>query len=199
MYQIAECKVDDPVFVSDEPDQFFCRCLGGPAWLGYRRFDPHLAGLMSDRSEDKVSTPKYLKENERIARETYRSVGDIQPIGKYVVMRRYDDMPEGQAAKCIVCFGTSEQIRDLCALGHFGSRDVFNAISIPWGPACATLITFPAGMGRKCSATPNMRWPNRSLCQRMAARKLHGYGNSFRSSQEDGQRCSQIIPGKMME
>jgi len=146
MYQIAQCKVNDPVFVSDEPDQFFCRCIGGPAWFGYRRFDPQLAGLMSDGSEDKVSTAKHLKKNEKIAWETYRSEGDIEPIGKYVVMRRYDDMPEDQAVKCIICFGTSEQIRDLCALGHFGSRDAFGAISIPWGPACATLVTYPAGM-----------------------------------------------------
>jgi hypothetical protein len=35
---------------------------------------------------------------------------------------------------------------DLCALAHFSSHDVFNLISIPWGPACATLVTYPAGM-----------------------------------------------------
>ncbi len=38
-------------------------------------------------------------------------------------------------------------IKDIgSALSHFQTADVINAISVPWGPACATLVTYPAGM-----------------------------------------------------
>ncbi len=94
---------------------------------------------------------KHLKENENIACETYKAVGEIKTLGRYVVMRRCDDFQEDPGVKCIVCFASGEQIRDLCALAHFGSHNVFNLISVPWGPACATLVTYPAGMAENAS------------------------------------------------
>lgn len=146
IFQIAEGKVKVPVYAGDEPGQIFCRCMGGPAWFGYKGFDPRLPGLMSTGSEATKQAGKHLKENENIACETYRAVGEIRPLGRYVVMRRCDDLQEDPGVKCIICFAGSEQIRDLCALAHFSSHDVFNFISVPWGPACATLVTYPAGM-----------------------------------------------------
>ena len=94
-----------------------------------------------------------MKENENIACETYRAVGEIKPLGRYVVMRRCDDLQEDPGVKCIICFAGGEQIRDLCALAHFSSNDVFNLISVPWGPACATLVTYPAGMAGNASSS----------------------------------------------
>jgi len=147
MYRIAIGQVKDPVFVGNEPGQPFCRCIGGPAWFGYGSFDPRLPGLMSTGSKDTTNyAPKYLKKNESVASMTYKAVGRIEPLGKYTVMRSCEDMHEDPGVKCIICFASREQIRDLCALAHFRSCDVFNLISVPWGPSCATLVTYPAGM-----------------------------------------------------
>jgi len=158
IYRIAKGEVENPVYVGNEPGEVFCRCMGGPAWFGYERFDPRLPGLMSTglMSAGPTATKqpgKHLKENEYVACETYRTAGEIRPLGRYVVMRPCDDMQEDPGVKCIICFTNGEQIRDLCALAHFSSHDVFNLISVPWGPACATLVTYPAGMARNASSS----------------------------------------------
>ena len=146
MYQIAERKLKGPIYAGNEPGQIFCRCMGGPAWFGYKGFDPGLPGLMSTGSKAAKQAGKHLKENENIACETYQAVGDVKPLGRYVVMSRCDDIRIDPGVKCIICFAGGEQIRNLCALAHFSSHDVFGLISVPWGPACATLVTYPAGM-----------------------------------------------------
>ncbi len=151
IFQIAEGKVKVPIYAGDEPGQIFCRCMGGPAWFGYKGFDPRLPGLMSTGSAAAKQAGKHLKEDESIACETYRAVGEIKTLGRYVVMRRCNDLQEDSGVKCIICFASGEQIRDLCALAHFGSHDVFNLVSVPWGPACATLVTYPAGMAENAS------------------------------------------------
>ena len=149
IFQIAEGRIRGPVYAGDEPGQAFCRCVGGPAWFGYRGFDPRLPGIMSTGSAADKQYGKRLKENEEIACETYRAVGEIKPLGRYVVISRCDDLQEDSGARCIICFASGRQIRDLCALAHFGSPNVFDLISFPWGPACATLVTYPAGMAEK--------------------------------------------------
>jgi len=153
MYKIAEGKVRGPIYAGDEPGQIFCRCMGGLAWFGYKGFDPRLPGLMSTGSKAAKQAGKHLKENEKIACETYQAVGEIKPLGRYVVMSRCDDIRLDRGVKCIMCFCGGEQIRDLCALAHFSSHDVFSLISVPWGPACATLVTYPAGMAANASSS----------------------------------------------
>jgi len=121
--------------------------MGGPAWFGYGPFDPRLMGLISTGSKDLEDiAPKRLKEDEYVARRTYGALGRITAIGRYTVMRRCEEMSSDPGVRCIVCFGTAGQIRDLCALAHFRSSDILGSISVPWGPSCATLVTYPAGM-----------------------------------------------------
>ena len=45
----------------------------------------------------------------------------------------------------LLCFGKAEQIRNLCSLVYFHSEKS-SGIQIPWGPSCASFITYPAGM-----------------------------------------------------
>jgi len=149
IFRIAEGRIRGPVYAGDEPSQDFCRCVGGRAWFGYRGFDPRLPGMMSTGSGSDKRDGKRLKENEEIACETYRAVGEVKPLGRYVVICRCDDLEEDSCANCVICFASGRQIRDLCALAHFGSPNVFDLISFPWGPACATLVTYPAGMAEK--------------------------------------------------
>jgi hypothetical protein len=62
------------------------------------------------------------------------------------LLSRYDSIDiENLDIKLILCFGISEQIRNLCSLAHFRPEKGFD-IQIPWGPSCASFITYPAGM-----------------------------------------------------
>jgi hypothetical protein len=153
IYQIAAGMINHPLYAGDEPGQLFCRCIGGPAWFGFGPFDPRLTGMMATGSKDMEDcAPKYLKESKTVAYISYQTVGVIAPMGRYVVMRSCHDMSEDPGVRCVACFATAAQIRDLCALAHFQRCDVFDAISIPWGPACATMVTYPAGMAENASA-----------------------------------------------
>lgn len=147
IYQMATGIISGPLYAGHEENLPFCRCMGGPAWFGYSAFDPRLMSLLASGSEDlKGLAPKHLKKSREIARDTIESIGKITPLGRYVVMRCCSDLQNGQNVRCIICFADGEQIRDLCALAHFASNDAFDAISIPWGPSCATMVTYPAGM-----------------------------------------------------
>jgi len=153
VYRLADGRAVDPIYVGHEPDQIFCRCIGGPAWFGYCSFDPGLFLLMSAGSKDESRAAKRLKVNRTVAEKTYEAVGQIKPLGRYVVIRRCLDMTEDPGVKCIIIFAGGGPIRDLCALAHFGSSDPIGAISVPWGPACATLITYPAEMAENAPSS----------------------------------------------
>jgi hypothetical protein len=49
----------------------------------------------------------------------------------------------------MLLFAHAEPARVLCALAHFGTADVFGAVLAPWGAACATFVTYPAGLAEK--------------------------------------------------
>lgn len=51
--------------------------------------------------------------------------------------------------KSILIFGDSEQIRNLSNLIYFKNENTFTRISMPFGPACASFITYPAGIAEK--------------------------------------------------
>jgi hypothetical protein len=146
MYSLAVSRDTFPLYAGLDGGRF-CRCMGGPAWFGYGPFDPGLMGLISTGSKDmKGVAPKLLKKNEKVTCDTYNALGKIRPLGRYTIMRACDGVEEDPGVQCIVCFATGEQVRDLCALAHFRSGDAFAAVSLPWGPSCATLVTYPAGM-----------------------------------------------------
>ncbi|MFB3763829.1 MAG: DUF169 domain-containing protein [Methanotrichaceae archaeon] len=150
MYKMATGIVVGPIYVGYNQDKPICRCIGGPSWFGYKDFDPILPSIISVGSDDmKGSNPKYLKESKAVADETFSAVGKIYPIDRYVVMRRCEEIEDDTVVRSIVCFATGEQIRDLCALAHFRSNDVFGNVIVPWGPTCATLVTYPAGLSEK--------------------------------------------------
>ncbi|MDD1769221.1 MAG: DUF169 domain-containing protein, partial [Methanomassiliicoccales archaeon] len=69
------------------------------------------------------------------------------PLGKFTVISGCENLPFGDpGVKAVVCFGNAEQIRNLCGLIHFRSTRPFSSTIIPWGSACATMISYPAGI-----------------------------------------------------
>jgi hypothetical protein len=79
--------------------------------------------------------------------KSFKAVGKITPPGTYLVVQACEAVPEiDPGVRSICCFGSAEQIRNMAALVHFDRDDPFSPVVVPWGPSCATYITYPAGM-----------------------------------------------------
>ncbi len=122
-------------------------CPGGQAWFGYKTFLPMLKYFLSTGSENfRNGAAEFLIATPDLAEKRLNSIGKITPLGKYIVIRKCDDLDEQDPdVKALICFGLSEQIRNLCSLAYFRPEKGFN-IQIPWGPSCASFVTYPAGM-----------------------------------------------------
>lgn len=121
-------------------------CPGGQAWLGYKSFFPMLNYFLSTGREDfRGGAAEYLIANPNLAEKRLTSIGKITPLGEYTVIQKCDSTNSNLEVSVIVCFGISEQIRNLCSLAYFQPEKGFN-IQVPWGPSCASFITHPAGI-----------------------------------------------------
>ena len=125
-------------------------CPGGQAWFGFKDFFSNLKYFLSTGSENfRNGAAEFLLATPEIAEESLDSVGKITPLGKYIVIGACENLvDEDIKPKAILCFGEAEQIRNLCSLANFRPSYSFN-IHIPWGPSCATFVTFPTGMAEK--------------------------------------------------
>ena len=126
-------------------------CPDGQSWLGFIPFHPHLKDFISIGSpEFRGGMAEYYKANPEVAEKSMEAVGKLTPLGKYTVISGCDHLPFGDpGVKAIICFGNAEQIRNLCGLIHFRSTRPFSSTVVPWGPACATMIAYPAGIAEK--------------------------------------------------
>lgn len=122
-------------------------CPGGQAWFGYKGFFPMLKYFLSTGSEDfRSGAAEFLIANPNLAEKQLKSIGKITPLGKYTVLQKCDGINDKNLkVKTFICFGVPEQIRNLCSLAHFRPENGVN-IQIPWGPSCASFVTYPAGM-----------------------------------------------------
>ncbi len=122
-------------------------CPGGQAWLGYKPFVSQLKYFISTGSEDyRGGAAEYLLANPELADKQLMSVGKITPLSKYTVIQKSDSFAGvSEDVRSFLCFGYSEQIRNLCSLAYFQPEDGFN-IKMPWGPSCASFVTYPAGL-----------------------------------------------------
>ena len=122
-------------------------CGGGIAYMGFSEFPPRVRYFVSTGSPDGKGGAEYLKRSPEHVDAMLRSAGKITPLAKHIVFRRCQDLEDSDpGVRAIICFGTAEQIRNLCALNSFGSSDIFGAAIIPSGSACASLVTYPTGM-----------------------------------------------------
>ena len=122
-------------------------CPGGQAWLGYKPFLPHLKHFISTGTKEfRGGAAEYLLASPEVAEQQLKSVGKINPLGKYTVIQKCEFLDgENVDVKAFLCFGLPEQIRNLCSLACFHGASG-SMISIPWGPSCASFITYPAGL-----------------------------------------------------
>ena len=122
-------------------------CPGGQAWFGYQEFRDNLNYFLSTGTPGfRGGQSEFLISNPRLATNRLNSTGKITPIGKYIIARRTDKISkENLDIKAFLCFGLAEQIRNLCSLAYFNSKSSYE-VQIPWGPSCASFISYPTGM-----------------------------------------------------
>jgi hypothetical protein len=125
-------------------------CPGAMTYLGFTEPLKFIKYFVSTGSEKfRGGEAEYLKASPEHVEEFLESIGEIKQLGKYLVIQRCKDIKDNVDVKSILCFGNGEQIRNLSSLIHFRTKNPFNAINMPFGPACATFVTYPAGMAEK--------------------------------------------------
>lgn len=166
-------------------------CFGAMAWFGYAPFPPKAELMFTSDAPNPNSM--CIKSNSDVCQATIADMGQFAPAGKYVVMQRLDEIGEGTDLRSVLCFGNSEQIRNLGGLIHFGERRAFAPIVAPWGSGCSTFVAFPAGIASGCPKdtaflSPFVPEGNKwfpadmlalSIPIAMARRMAEGYESSF--------------------
>ncbi|MEJ2248164.1 MAG: DUF169 domain-containing protein [Candidatus Lokiarchaeota archaeon] len=122
-------------------------CPGGQSWFGYKSINPQLKYFVSIGSKDyRNGAAEFLLANPELAEQQLNSIGKIPPIGKYTVIEKSNTLNENKAeVKSFLCFGRSEQIRNLCSLAYFQPEKGF-LVKMPWGPSCASFVTYPSSL-----------------------------------------------------
>jgi hypothetical protein len=129
-------------------------CPGGLAHFGFIEFDPGIKYFVSTGSKGfRRGAAEFLRASPELVEENQRLMGKITPLGKYVVIRPCADLvDEDPGVRSILCFGMAEQIRNMCSLVHFRSRDPFREVVVPQGASCASFVSYAAGMVEKAPA-----------------------------------------------
>jgi hypothetical protein len=146
MYRMAVKREVDTVYAGrDEPEG--C-CPGGMSHTGFTVQPEGIRYFVSTGKKDvRGGAAEYLKSSPAVVEKSFRALGKITPPGKYLVVQACETLPDRDpGVRSLCCFGSAEQIRNLAALVHFDREDPFSPVIVPWGPSCATLITYPAGM-----------------------------------------------------
>lgn len=125
-------------------------CPGAITYMGFKEPLEFIKYFVSTGNPQfRGGEAEYLKANPELVEEYQRSIGKIKTPGKYLVIEKSDDVLDKVEVKSFLCFGNGEQIRNLSSLIHFSAKNPFETIKMPFGPACATFVTYPAGMAQK--------------------------------------------------
>ena len=133
-------------------------CPGSMTYLGFAKPAKFIKYFVSTGNENfRDGAAEYLKASPEDVEKFLKSLGKIKQIENNLIIQKCedirDDVDRGTEnninIKSILIFGDSEQIRNLSNLIYFKNENTFNGISMPFGPACASFITYPTGMAEK--------------------------------------------------
>jgi len=116
-------------------------CPGALCWLGLTAFPEDICNDLSTGGDD----PLYLKESPACAAWTLKKMGKVASLHRHLVMQACEKAAVARPLSYL-CFGSAEQVRDLCGLLHFDADAPFGQIDAPWGSHCATFVAYPAGL-----------------------------------------------------
>lgn len=123
-------------------------CFGASAWLGFMKMPPMMKAMYASVPKgDGKHFAHYLKATPDLCDAGLKSLGKVTPPGEYLVMGSCGEQTESLPRPLsVLCFGSAEQIRNLCGLIHFNRADMFTPVIAAWGAHCATFVAYPAGL-----------------------------------------------------
>lgn len=129
-------------------------CPGGQTWTGLTEMADGLKFFISTGSPDfRHGEAEYLKRDPEMVMRSKAFVGQIRSPQNYLCVTPCQDFKEAMGTpRSILLFVEAEQLRNLLSLHHFGTSDVFTSTSAPWGPSCASFLSYPAGLTSNCPA-----------------------------------------------
>lgn len=174
LHRMAMGEEVSAIYVSEDTGEGCCP--GGLYHVGYIPVPDEIRYFVSTGRKDvHGGAAEYLKAGPELVERCTAAAGPIRPPGKYLVVQACEALPDPEPAiRSLCCFGTGEQIRNMGALVHFDRDDPFSPVIAPWGSACSTYITFPAGLAENTPHNTAFMGPqeptqNRSLPPEMMA------------------------------
>jgi hypothetical protein len=149
MFMLASDAEQPAVYLS--ADQAEKGCGGGMQFSGFCEANPMIPYFVSTgRADFRNGMAEYLRASPELAEESAAQAGAFTPPGEYLILCAADKIAglaiEDAAMRAITCFGTAEQIRNLAALVHYRNTNIFQNVVMAVGPACSTLVSYPAGL-----------------------------------------------------
>jgi hypothetical protein len=177
-----------PIFIGK--DALKGCCYGAQSWLGFIKFPKSMEDMLTGKSDEEAM---FLKSSPDVCRRSLKNIGKITPPADYVVMSPAAGLHGDEEILSVVCFGSAEQIRNLCALVHFNETRIFDPVMAPWGSHCSLFVAYPAGMAENAPKNTAFLGPNApdgntwfpedimalSMPMSMAARICEDYESSF--------------------
>ncbi len=149
MYRMATGNVVSAIYVSADISEDYC--LGGLYYMGYIPVPDEIKYFVSTGRKDvHGGVAEYLKVDPELVERCMLTAGPIHPPAKHLVVQACETLSDpGPAIRSLCYFGTAEQIRNMAVLIHFDRDDPFSPVIVPWGSACSTYLTCPAGLADK--------------------------------------------------
>jgi hypothetical protein len=149
MVTVAFREKTSPIYVAATMPETCCP--GGLAHLGFIKFNPGIKYFVSTGSKEyRNGEAEFLRATPELVEENQKRMGKITPLAEYVIIRPCADLSnEDPGVRSVLCFGTAEQIRNMVSLVHFRSLDAFHDALVPQGAACASFVSYAAGMIQK--------------------------------------------------
>ena len=147
---------DGPLYINNKTLKGCCP--GSMTYLGFAKPAKFIKYFVSTGKESfRGGDAEYLKASPEDVEKYLKSIGKVKRIENNLIIQKCENIQinvdiatqNDINIKSILIFGNGEQIRNLSNLIYFENENTFTGISMPFGPACASFITYPSGMAEK--------------------------------------------------
>ncbi len=137
-----------PIYVGEGQEERCCP--GGLTYFGFTERNPMLKFFLSYGDKAfRGGAAEFLRMTPELAEESFEASGRINRLGKYLVVSPSEVIVDDPGVRSFLLFGDPESMRNLCSLVYFRSAKIFSAVIVPSGAACASFVTYAAGMAER--------------------------------------------------
>ena len=150
IFLISTGEIENPLYTNNKVRRGCCP--GSMTYLGFSKPAKFIKYFVSSGKESfRGGAAEYLKASPEDVEKFLESIGKITPFENNMIIQKCENFKDDSKnnVKTILIFANAEQIRNLSNLIYFKNENTFNGISMAFGPACASFITYPCGMSEK--------------------------------------------------